>query len=356
MNNRTITLFFGVIFLSACAPFIDSEVEPGALNTTVPTLQVPVTWGEIEKDAGYTLSEPFQQVVPVWNCDVPQQRNERLVETRTIARTISTNVVASTAVKAEAGVILANAAIEGQIASGYELEVGDEIQRSLELDLPVGPFKSVEFIVEWQPRVWSGVLPFSVQSGEGRIEYAYQRIAFGRIVGFTDHTEEVCGRVIVPQIVAPDTNETTEAQLESASPTTQSPPVNQPLWIEKVGDMPENGTQIRRDLAAGERLFVSGGRFQVDQVFCGEDATQLCILIYEASVPQTVILDFVIEGENYLARANVLSYDDLIRIHEPLFWQPPNCNNQNGCGKATIYHMKDGMLVTGPITMLNPNR
>jgi hypothetical protein len=138
--------------------------------------------------------------------------------------------------------------------------------------------------------------------------------------------------------------------ISGASPTTTTPP----LWNEQSSSVPEAGTQIIRELAADEFLYLTGGRFAVGNIFCGNDANQICVLIYEATHPQRIVIDQLVAQNNYLARTFWYKYDDLIRMHETFYWQWPNCNSNSGCSKASIYHIIDGQLVGGPIIITRP--
>ena len=145
---------------------------------------------------------------------------------------------------------------------------------------------------------------------------------------------------------------TAQAQVmfSAATPTATTPP----QWNEQSNSVPDTGTQIIRDLAPGEFLYLTGGRFTVNKVFCGNDANQICVLVFESSHSQRVIVDQLIARNNYLARTHWFNYEDLIRMHETYYWKWPNCQSESGCAKATIYHLIDGKLEGGPTTLTRP--
>jgi hypothetical protein len=138
------------------------------------------------------------------------------------------------------------------------------------------------------------------------------------------------------------------AELESASVALPA------SWIERSSDVPETGTSLARDLTPGEILYLSGGSFSVNGIFCGNDSMQICVLIYEATFSQRVAIDRLVAKNNYLARALGFTYDELVTIHEPYYWKWPNCRRQEGCAKATIYYLRDGLAVDSPAVIFRP--
>jgi hypothetical protein len=131
-------------------------------------------------------------------------------------------------------------------------------------------------------------------------------------------------------------------------------PQGSPEWVEQSNNVPSVGSQLSRNLSSGEFLFLSAGRFQVDGVFCGDDSSQLCVLIFEATRAQRVTITRLIAGNNYLAITGVYGYDDILRIHQPFFWRWPNCQTQNGCAKATVFYLRDGNMVSDPSVIRRP--
>lgn len=114
-------------------------------------------------------------------------------------------------------------------------------------------------------------------------------------------------------------------------------------WCEEIGQIPESGTRITKDLAAGQLMFLSGGQLLINDKYCGDDAQQICILIYEASKPQTVVVDAVIAKNNYVGITDTYSPEQALSIKKSTFWKAPNCIN--GCRKATVLFFRDGEFV-----------
>jgi hypothetical protein len=88
---------------------------------------------------------------------------------------------------------------------------------------------------------------------------------------------------------------------------------------------------------------LTGGQFQVGDVFCGGDARQVCVLLFEATRDQRVAVDSLIARQNWVGITSKLNPDGALQDKEPLFWMPPNC--VDGCSKATVLFFKDGSLV-----------
>lgn len=178
---RTIFIYFICVLLIGCgssSPFTS------------------ITLGEIQKSKGGILyGLAYRETITVKNCNNPLPRNDSLTETKTVERTVSWNIAGEIGGDAEASVIAAGAKIEATIASGYELEVNDALQRSRTIDLPVDANSSVAYIVEWKPIIWSGILPFTFQDGQSRIEYQYEYLVFGEVVDFIDKTSEDCENI-----------------------------------------------------------------------------------------------------------------------------------------------------------------
>lgn len=135
------------------------------------------------------------------------------------------------------------------------------------------------------------------------------------------------------------------AQAQLAQSQLPPSPTGGALWNEQRGNVPDWGSELIRELAAGETLYLSSGRFMVNGVFCGDDETQLCVLVYEATTPQRVIITELIERQNYLARTSRLGYDELVSIHQEAFWAWPNCQSPIGCEKATVFRLIDGQRI-----------
>ena len=364
------------VLVVGCTATGATEFEPGVTpvaGTEVSGLPgLGIQFGELQKGGDYTYGPTVEEVITVYNCDNPLGRSDVLTEVRKIRRTIDWSVGGEVGASVEASIIAAGAEVEATISSGYGLEVGEELDRGRQLDLPVGPFSSADYVVVYKPVVWSGYLPFTYQSGESRIDYLYQQVAFGEVRGYSNQTERDCGRFQIPTESAPPAAQTTpveapqvEAETDpspeapasvpptSSAPSEPSAPVSEPLWTESNNEAAANTTQIVRDLAAGEWMYVTSGSISMRDSFCGGEALQICVLLYEATYPQNVVVDYVDQGHAYVARTRLMGYQELIETHESYYWAAPNCG-QDGCQKATILYFKDGVQVNNPVTLLRP--
>jgi len=179
--------------------------------------------GELEKDGDFTYGEPIVEWVRVLNCDNPLPRSDFLRESRGVERNITWS--ADLELGGYAGI---GAGVEGKIATGYQLEVSEQIELSREIELPVQAFSSVEYPIRWQTLVWSGRLPFKLSSAEGRIDYLYTRHLFGEVVsGFRDRTSEDCGAIPTP-IVGAIVEQPTQATGGGAGETVAAAPTSAP--------------------------------------------------------------------------------------------------------------------------------
>jgi hypothetical protein len=151
------------------------------------------------------------------------------------------------------------------------------------------------------------------------------------------------GIELVPPTVA---SEITSTPLPTVTPIpTSRPPTSIPFvtsWIQEVGQVPESGTQLSWRLSPGQTFYLSGGQFQIGNVFCGGDAKQICVLIYQTSIEQTLTINSLIPRQNYIGITEILSPDDILKEKEPVFWIPPNCIS--GCKRATVLIFRDGKL------------
>ncbi len=218
------------VFLAACGNGADT-ITPSEPSTLI--AKSTVVFGELQKSDGFTYGRVFQDTITVQNCDNPLPRSDSLTEARTVKRNISWNISGQVGGSAEASAIVAGAEVEAAISSGYELEVSDFLQRSRTIDLPVDSNSSVEYTIEWKPVVWNGILPFTFQGGEDRIEYLYERLVFGEVVNFIDKTSEQCGVTSDPPVVdAPPTKtpaDTPSSEVISPTPTPTNTPKPPPI-------------------------------------------------------------------------------------------------------------------------------
>ncbi len=242
----------------------------------------------------------------------------------------------------------AKAALEAAVQRHYQ----NSIQRSQAYEegvtIEVPPFTKQEYTLVWRDNRRLGTVYYT---DDGVVHTAQYNYRLG--VELADHKSQdlPCpGAALAPPNPPPPPSPTlTPGPL----PTPGLPaPAPQPLWNEQSHREPVAGTQVVRDLAAGETLYLTGGQFLLNRVYCGGDARQICVLVFEATRPQRVIIDQMVGQNNYIARTSVFGYDELIAMHTDAFWQEPNC--RSGCQYASIHHMRDGQPLGGPVRLSRP--
>ena len=199
-RQRLLAILISVflIFVVGC----NVTTEPEILDT-IPTVEHEIAdnaivLGELNKNDNYVVGRGFNEVVSVFNCNNPLQRNDTLTEVKAVERSVEWYIAGQVGAEVEASVIAAGASVQTAIETGYTIQVSDNLQRSRTIDLPVDANSAVEYVIEWKPIVWSGLLPFKHRSGESFIEYTYVRLAFGEVVNFVDKTAENCGSSAAP--------------------------------------------------------------------------------------------------------------------------------------------------------------
>ncbi|MCA9940042.1 MAG: hypothetical protein KC418_15485 [Anaerolineales bacterium] len=245
-----------------------------------------VRFGELQKMDGFTEGISFQETVTVWNCRNPLQRSDSLNEVRTVEKAIEWYIVGEVGADVEASVLAASASVNGTIASGYTLEVTDRLERSRSLELPVGSNSSVEYIVEWRPVVWSGFIPFIYQSGESRIEYQYERIAFGEVKDFHDRTAEDCG--ISSAAPQPGPTSTPFIPTDPQAPDLPTPVTEGIARFEVQAAIWKNGTGLSADAGDSIHIEYLEGQWTGDSSQPG--LTEGCGFTWDDPVPEHVWL------------------------------------------------------------------
>jgi len=232
MARYSLVSLFLIILLVGCGGTPRAGTEPPAVEAGQVSEPLPEL-GELEKDGDFSYGEPIVEWVRVLNCGNPLPRSDFLRESRGVERTITWS--ADLELGGYAGI---GAGIEGKIATGYQLEVSEQIERSREIELPVQAFSSVEYPIRWQTLVWSGRLPFKLSSAEGRINYLYTRHLFGEVVsGFRDRTLEDCGLVPTPTEGA-SVEQPAQAAVDGAGETVAVAPTSAPPQAVPVATQP----------------------------------------------------------------------------------------------------------------------
>lgn len=182
-----------VVFFVGCNVTTEPEVPESTPTADHEIAENSIVLGELSKNDNYVVGRGFSEVVRVFNCNNPLQRNDTLTEVKAVERSVEWYIAGQVGAEVEASVIAAGTSVQTAIETGYTIQVSDNLQRSRTIDLPVNANSAVEYIIEWKPIVWSGLLPFKHSSGESFIEYTYVRIAFGEVIDFVDKTAENCG-------------------------------------------------------------------------------------------------------------------------------------------------------------------
>ena len=217
-NIKVVVIVLATGLLTACAPQPPENLEVDSL-------------GELHKTDGFKYGPEFRQTIQVWNCDNPAARSDVLTEAKRIERSVSWVLVGEGGLGAD----VTGAGVEARIASGYELEVSERLDRGRELELPVNANSSAEYEIVWNPILWSGFIPF--QSGEGRIEYIYQQVAFGEVSAIRDRTAEDCLTTVpittsTPEIGGTEPTVTTTSPLPTITITAYTSPA--PTRVESL--------------------------------------------------------------------------------------------------------------------------
>jgi hypothetical protein len=106
---------------------------------------------------------------------------------------------------------------------------------------------------------------------------------------------------------------------------------------------PRKGTLFSQALTSNQVMFVSSGQLQIGNAYCGADADLICVLLYEATHPQTVTVESLDPQHYFVEVVDGRVPQDVLDERQPLFWQPPNCTH--GCQRATLIRFKDNQLI-----------
>lgn len=123
------------------------------------------------------------------------------------------------------------------------------------------------------------------------------------------------------------------------------------VWKHKAAQIPATGTQVTWDLNQGEVLVLTGGRVRLGDFYCGDDKSQICVVIIQATKRHGVAIGELVAQNNWLGVTDVFNPEEALSDVQPGFWRDPNCGN--GCSKATIGFFTDDQFV-GTRTILAP--
>jgi len=226
------------------------------------------------------------------------------------------------------------AKITAALAKDYGLT--SEKNHDLTLDNVQGTF--LEHIITWKVTRVKGL--FEVIYGDGIAQVGFEKIAN---VELYNRTSKSLG------CESNAANESTSsAVLETTPPPTlqaQSTPFPSSglRWEQEAAQVPASGSTFSWELTAGQVLFLSGGQIRINGTYCGDDANQICILLFQATRSQTVFVEALIPKNNWYGISSTLTQDEALLDKESQFWSPPNCIS--GCQKATVLYFTDGQFV-----------
>jgi hypothetical protein len=139
---------------------------------------------------------------------------------------------------------------------------------------------------------------------------------------------------------------TATPELPTATPILVAPAnafAPKPYWLSETGGIPETGNEYSIDLLPEQTLLFTGGEFQYQNMFCGGGASNICILVYKATKPQTVKLTKLYPASNYAGVSDTYTPEQALTQKVPQFWQSPNCGE--GCTTAVVHYIEDGRIV-----------
>ncbi|GEM_PF-1403082 len=317
-NQKIVFMSFLVLalFITSCQPTVPSAGIPqndGIADVRVNT--APPTETKIN-------TEEF----PLPNCGGTGEIRQTLGTTASVFKSITIGAKATARGGGEAIVIsepvILKLEIEVEVA--YQKTYESASSRLDSIDMPAAAGSHVVYEIGWYEQTFESIVEYSSDGQVYEAPYVYKL----RIPKIENSYQVSCngssnsGQGITPQ------------------PTS----VNSGLrWEQEAAQVPASGTSLKWELAVGQILFLSGGQIRINGEYCGGDANQICVLVFQATTPQTVIVDALIPENNWYGISSTLSPDDAVSEKEPQFWYPPNCIN--GCKKATVLYFTNGKLV-----------
>lgn len=290
-----------------------------------------------EPQIGTPYSEIAIQEIRTSNCDGANP-------TTTISRSLIQEQTTYFEVAVEAGSLVRGSAIptalegevEAKIKAALGSSYGNKSEQTISTILTTQPNQALKHKILWNETKVKGLIDVVYPSGTATIN-------FEKVIGIElfDRTSEPISCDESGENILPTTPlEITPVLPQQEQPT--SAPHSGLRWEQEVAGVP-NGTTIKWDLTSGQILFLSGGQMRINGEYCGGDANQICILLFQSTNPQTVVVDALIPNNNWYGISSILTQDEALSEKEPQFWYPPNCIN--GCKKATVLYFTDGQLV-----------
>jgi hypothetical protein len=114
------------------------------------------------------------------------------------------------------------------------------------------------------------------------------------------------------------------------------------------GSVPVSGTQIILDLKARDTLLLTGGIFRVGQnAPCDTGGrAQNCVLAFDATRDQQVVITLLRTGENWYGISSHLTAQQAVEAKRNEFFQYPNCwhvRGYDGCDEVLVDYLTDGI-------------
>lgn len=329
MTARTYLLITFVIglLLVACAPASSQTPTPELPAVSEPIAGPVVSVGEPEiVDTG-----PTTEVV--WNCG-----DGGGIIVKHPSRSVSTGYAVEWEVGGTVGIGLVIG--EGVVPGGVELtssleghvanQFSQGVQQGTGWDLPAGENTIVIYTIMWR-EIW--------QPGYVDVTLADKSITRVNVKYRTGFQSDITGK---------DFQVCDERQGEQVPPTAAPIPEQTLIpasvgtWSHNINQIPATGTQLTWELNVGEVLILTGGRIRYSDFYCGDDNSQICVLIIHATRNQSITINDLIAQNNWLGVTSVFNSEEALSDVEPWFWKPPNCIN--GCSKATAAFFEDQQL------------
>ncbi|MCI0561678.1 MAG: hypothetical protein MN733_24580 [Nitrososphaera sp.] len=330
MKSRicAISVFVISILLAACAPSSPQTSTPdsSAVSEPIAGPVVPVGQPEIV-DTG-----PTTEVV--WNCGdgggIIVKHPSRSVSTGyavewEVGGTVGTGLIIGEGVLP--GGVELTSSLEGHVASQFN----QGVQQGLGWDLPAGENTIVIYTIMWR-EIW--------QPGYVNVTLADKSIARVNVKYRTGFQSDITGKAF--QVCDGEQGEPPPTPAPAPIPEQTLIPAPVGTWLYNINQLPAAGTQLTWELDTGEVLILTGGRIRYSNFYCGDDSSQICVLIIHATRSQNITITDLIAQNNWLGVTNLFNTEEALSDVEPWFWRSPNCIS--GCSKATVAFFENQQL------------
>lgn len=316
-NHQFLFVFVLALFITSCLP-----------SPAIPPVSAPQNGGfddvRVNTVAPREAKISIEQF-PLPNCGGTGEIRQTLGTTASVFKSVTIGVKATARGGGEMTIPeTAKLKLEIEVEGAYQKTYESASSRLDTIYMPAAAGTHVVYEIGWYEQTFESIVEFSSSGQVYEAPYIYKL----RIPKIENSYQVSCSG-------SSSNNQGVTPQPDSAKPRSR--------WEQEAARVPASGTSLRWELAAGQLLFLSGGQIRIYGEYCGDDANQICILVFQATVPQTVIVEALIPENNWYGISSTLLPDDAVREKEPQFWYPPNCIN--GCKKATVLYFTDGKLV-----------